>query len=795
MIKNYLKIAFRNIVKNKIYSFINIGGLALGMATTVLLMLWVLNEKRFDGYHQQAKNTYRIKTHMQISDKETWHWAATPLRFAEQFGTIAPEIKSSTRLMPPFADLSLRIGGNLISEKKVAVIDKNWFDVFDYQFVSGNARDFSSDKYNIALTESHAKKFFGNADPMGKTIQLDSLMLTVKAVLKDNPSNSSFNFDVFMQTEARLSDPKMKENDDQWGNFNYQTFIVCTEGVDTKNLSNKLTTELRRLRQDTTANCTLEVQPIADIHFDDSIQDNALAEIGDKNALTIFSIIAFFILLIACINYVNLTTAKASQRMKEVSVKKMIGASKTALFQQFFVESILTSFIAAGIAVILINICLPFLSEIADNRFTLADNPIIWAILGSITVLSIVLTGIYPSLLLSSFRPIKLLKGNNIIGTKNSSFRKGLVVFQFTFTIVLLIATFLIYKQLRYMQSQQLGFDREHIFTFSVPWNVKNAKEVQTIMAEKLKAESSIRDVTISNADMVNVNNTHSGSLNWTGKDPKWEPTATLLSITSNYPDFYDLKLTEGRWFQNNNLSDDNNVVLNETAVREYKIPQPAIGQYFEIHGRKGQIVGIAKDFHYKTVKEKIAPLVIFRSKTWLNTTSVKTEPNQTAKAIAATERIWRELIPEKALKYAFSDAVYEKLHRKELRQLSLFNAFAFVVLLISCFGLFGLATFAAEARVKEIGVRKVLGASVLNILNLLSKDFLKLICIALLIASPIAYWAVHKWLENFAYHITIQWWVFALIGGFIIIITLLTISFQAMKAAVANPVKSLRAE
>jgi putative ABC transport system permease protein len=795
MIKNYCKIAFRNLVKNKVFSSINIGGLALGMATTVLLTLWVLNEWRFDGYHRQAKDIYRIKTHMQISDKETWHWASTPWQFANHFNEIAPEIQSATRIMPPYTDLTIKVGGNLMSDKKIAFVDKNWFETFDYVFISGNARDFASDKFNVAITESRAKRFFGNADPIGKILQMDSLTFTVKAVLKDNPSNSSFDFGVLMQTGARLSNPKMQENDNQWGNFSYQTFIVCREGVDINNLSNKLTTSLRKFREDTTQKCTLDVQPFLGVHFDESIKDNELAELGDRSVLGIFSIIAFFILLIACINYVNLTTARASQRMKEVSVKKMIGATKTALFQQFFTESILTSSIAALLALILINIGLPFLSKITDNHFSLTDNPIIWVILGGITLLSIGLTGIYPSLVLSAFQPIKMLKGIHVGGTKKATFRKGLVVFQFTFTIVLLIATFLIYKQLQFMQSQQLGYDREHIFTFSIPWSIKNGKEIQTRMANKLKTESSILDVTNSNSDLVDVKNMHSGSLNWTGKDQNWKPTATLLSITPNYPQFYDLKLTEGRWFEEGNLSDVNNVILNETAIREYNIPKPVIGQYFELHGRKGQIVGIAKDFHFRSVREKITPLVLFSSKTWLGTISIKTAPNQTAKAIASAERIWREMIPEVAFKYAFVDETYEKLHRKELRQLTLFNAFALVVLLISCFGLFGLATFAAEVRIKEIGVRKILGASVGSIVHLLSKDFLKLILIAFIVASPIAWWATHKWLENFAYHINIDWWVFPIAGFITLFIALLTVSFQAVKAAVVNPVKSLRTE
>jgi putative ABC transport system permease protein len=795
MVTNYIKIAIRNLGKNKLFAAINIGGLALGMATTVLLTLWVLNEYHFDGYHRQGADIYRVKTHMKISDKETWHWANIPLRLPEHFSAIAPEIRSATRLMPPYADLTWRVNGNLISDKKVGFVDQNWFDVFDYQFISGNKQDFASDKFNVAMTESHAKKYFGNADPIGKTIGWDSLTFTVKAILKDNPSNSSFDFGMLVQNEARLSKFGVRDNESNMGNFNYQTFVVCTEGANTRQLSDKLTNKLRELRSDTTNNCILEVQPLADVHFDNSIQINELAELGDRSVLGIFAVIALFILLIGCINYVNLTTAKASLRVKEVSVKKIIGADTSALFQQFFTESILTSTIAAALAVGLIQLGLPVLSKVADNHFSLATNPIIWAILGGITVLAIGLTGIYPSLLLSSFEPLKLLQGRNVAGAKSAGFRKGLVVFQFTFTIVLLIATFLISKQLQFMQSQQLQYDREHIFSFSFPWDMKNADQIRERVAQRLRTEPAVRDVTMSNSDMVDIKNTHSGSLNWTGKDPNWRPTATMLSIERNYPQFFDLELTEGRWHEAQNLSDENNVVLNETAVREYGIPKPVIGQYFELHGRKGQIIGVAKDFHFKTVKDKISPLVMFSNKGWRSTLSVKTQPHQTSQAIAATERIWRDLVPNQALKYAFVDETYEKLHRKELRQLELFNAFAAIVLLISCIGLFGLATFAAETRTKEIGIRKTLGASVGHIVQLLSKDFLKLVVIAFVVAAPIAWWLAHRWLENFAYHVSVEWWIFAVAGGAILLIALATVSFQAIKAALANPVKSLRTE
>ncbi len=795
MIRNYLKIALRSILKNRTYSFINITGLALGMATAVLLVLWVQNELSYDGYHRKANNIYRINTHLKINDTESWHWGNTPLKFGEYLKDNTPEIQRFTRLNIPYGDFSLGIKNDIIAEEKLAFVDKNWFQVFDYQLVRGNVKDFERDKNNIAITESRAKKFFGDADPIGKIIKHDSLNFMVQVVLKDLPSNSSFPFEVIAQNEARLVDPKILENDAQWNNFNYQTFIVGSDGMNIKAVSAKFTKLLIKLRAEEDSKTTLELSPLKALHFDSIITTEGMPPAGDRKVLYIFSIIAVFILLIACINYVNLTTAKASQRSKEVSVKKIIGASTGSLFNQFFIESIITSLCAALLAIVLIIYGLPVLGNIVNNHFSLSENPVIWAILGGITLLSVLLTGIYPSILLSSFQPLKLLKGASIGGTKNATFRKSLVVFQFTFTIVLLIGTLLIFRQLRFIQEKNLGYNKEHIFTFTIPWSIKNKEAVKQTMLEKLKAESSIQDVTVSNANIIDLRNTHSGSLNWKGKDPKWEPTVSPFAVLPNLQTFFKLKLSSGRWFEEGNKADENNVVLNETAIKEFKILLPAVGQQFEFNGRKGQIIGIAKDFHFRSPKEKIKPMLMFTGNNWLSSVFVKTAPNQFQKSIAIAEKTWKELVPNVAFKYEFLDESYQNLHRSEEKQLVMFNVFAGIVLLISCFGLFGLATFSAEVRIKEIGIRKVLGASVASIINLLSKDFLILVLISIVLASPIAYWAMDKWLQDFAYHVNIDWWIFALSALLITVIALLTVSYQAIRAALMNPVKSLKTE
>jgi putative ABC transport system permease protein len=676
----------------------------------------------------------------------------------------------------------------------VAFVDKNWFDVFDYQFIKGNSASILSDKYNAVLSEKKAQELFPNENPIGRVIKHDSLLFVVGAVVKNSPSNSSFQYDVLLQNEARMSNPSIAENDENWGNFNYQSFIVGSKDMNPKKASEKLTQFLKKSRKSEEDNTQLELQKLSEIHFDNIFQSAGLAPSGDKTIVNIFSLVALFILLIASINYINLTTAKASQRIKEVCIKKMIGATKMGLFYQFILESFLTSFIAALFSLLLIYFGLPLMNELSESNFSLVSNPTIFYILGGIAIVSVFLTGIYPSLFISSFNPTQSIKGSLGFNTKSSGFRKGLVVFQFTFTVVLLMSTLLIFKQLTFIQTKPLGYNKEHVFTIEVPWNLPNSANVGKVISQKLKLESSVKEVSMSNAKIVNILNTHSGSLKWPGKDTTWNPTTTLLKVSPNYKDFFNLKLIEGRWL-NDQKADESNYILNETAIKEFKIPKPWIGQSFEVNGRKGEIVGIVKDFHFKSLKEPITPIVLFNNSEYLSTINIKAHIGQYEEALASSEIIWKQLVPNSIMKYEFLDDAFNNLHKNESKQLKMFNAFAVIVLLISCFGLFGLATFAAEIRIKEIGIRKVMGASISSIVNLLSKDFLILVSISIVLATPIAWWAMKKWLQQFAYHIDFDTSIWLLSSVFVIVIAFLTVSYQAIKAALMNPVKSLKTE
>jgi putative ABC transport system permease protein len=793
MLQNYLKIALRNLVRNKVYPFVNILGLAIGMASTVLILLWVKNESSFDQHHSKSKEIYRINIESKITDTETRHVAFTPLKFMGYFKKDVPEIQEAARMNVPYGDFQIKINKELFLEKECVFVDKNWFELFDYQIVNGSLIDFKKDKYSVLITESKAKKYFGNQNPIGKIIQHDSINFKVATVVKDLPSYTGFRFEIFMQDEVRLMDPQTLANSSEMGNFDYTTFIQVHKNVNAKALSKKLSDLFLKIRGEKAKNTTVFIQPLAEIHFDNIVQSDNLLH-GDKQITYIFGIVALFILIIACINYVNLTTAQVSKRAKEISIKKIIGSSKSGLFYQFFIESIITVLLSLGIAVVLIDLALPFLEETTQTNFTIFENNQIWAVLGFTTLISILLTGIYPSLLLSKFQPLKAIKGISQISAKNSYFRQGLVVFQFTFTIFLLICTALIFKQLRFIQSKNLGYEKENIFRIELPWDMPPNESVFTALTDKLRNENSITEITAGNGNIIDEHGSISGNFDWDGRKPDWNPSTGRFSVAANFQEFFKLKMADGRWFNKDNKADEQNVILNETAIKTFKIRKPFIGQRFEINGQKGQIIGVVKDFHFRSPKEKITPIVL-TTEPELFYVYVKTTRAKTAESLAKTQIIWNELVKSQPFKYEFLDDNYEKLHRREQTQLLLISIFSSIVLFIACLGLFGLATFTAEARTKEIGIRKVLGASVTQIVNLLSKDFLKLVILGIVIASPIAYWAMNKWLQDFAYRVEISWWIFALAGMTAIVIALLTVSYQSIKAALANPVKSLRTE
>ena len=791
MLKNYLKTAWRSIWKNTTISVINIVGLSVGMTAAILIFLWVNNEINFDNYHKDSDSIYRLTTNLKANN---WIWETSPLLLAGAIKEEVPGIENVARLYDGNWPVFI-INNNTAYEKKCAYIDDSWFTLFHYDFIEGNASAFAQDENSIILTASATKKYFGNRDALGATIRVDSMSYVVKGIIKDPLPNSSFQYSSFLPLNSLLKDADRRANDEQWQNANYITFIKTAKGVDQSLLSSKITNVYKSKSGDQEVNISLT--GLKDMHFETDIQSSVFTH-GNKTTVYVFTILGFLLLLIACINYVNLTTAKASLRAREVSVRKMIGAKKSHLFLQFIVESLLISMLSLVATLFLIQLCLPVFNTVTGKNFLLPlTSPSLWKIIGITLFFALLLNSIYPALVLSSFKPLSVFRGFTILKVKDSYFRKALVTLQFTISVMLITGTVIIYKQMDFIQSTNPGYNRSQVISFPLPADVGNENQNATIQTirQSLLAHSSIQNVTVANQSIVNVGSMSTGSADWDGHDTSYNPKIAQLSTDASFANTLQLQMKEGRWFMEGNESDKNNVVLNEEAVADLHIHIPVIGQRFSFKGRQGQVIGVVKDFNYKSMHDKSGPLVAFNDPNWFRFFMVRVAPGNAQKAIAEIQNTWKQFLPGRPLEYTFLDDSFNELYNQDQQTSSLIFTLAIIAIAISCLGLFGLAAFTAEQRVKEIGIRKVLGATIANITTLISKDFVKLVCIAIIIATPVSLMAMNSWLQNFAYKINISWWMFALSGLIALCIALLTVCFQAIKAALANPVKSLRTE
>jgi putative ABC transport system permease protein len=787
MFNIYLKSALRSLWKNKSTNGINIAGLSVGMSAAILILIWVQNEMSFDNYHPDADKIFRLT---ESDNHDQLIWEGTPLLLADAAVKDIPEIEKVARIntgnLPVF-----NLNNNPAYEKKCAYVDDDWFSIFHYDFIEGTATSFGSNVFSVILTASEAKKYFGNRDAMGATIRIDSMNYRVKAIVADPPANSSFQYNAFIPLRVLLLDKDRRENDESWGNNNYITFIKLKPGANPVLVDKKLT---KLIADNNDQSILISSISVKQLHFESNIQSSSFIR-GNWNTVYIFSALAFLLLLVACINYVNLTTAKASLRAREVSVRKMIGAERLQLFYQFITESLLISFIALFCTIVLIHMVLPFFNVITAKNFILPLTSLsMWKVLGGTLAVAVLLNSIYPALLLSSFKPLNVFRGITVLKVKDVHFRKGLVVLQFTISVILISASIIIYTQMQYIQKSNPGYNREHVLSLNLPPSIGlDRKEalMQNIKRELLR-QGGIEKVSLSNQSIVNVGSM-SWSSDWDGREVNFNPKIRQLSTDADYERTMELQLKEGRWFLPGNKADINNVVLNETAVKELNIHLPVIGQRFTFQGRKGQIIGVVKDFNYQSLRDKTGPLIAFNAPDWYRFFMVRIAPGNATKALQEIQQVWKKYLPEDPLEYNFLDDSFNQLYKGDQQISSLIFVFALIALMISSLGLFGLAAFTAEQRLKEIGIRKVLGATVSGITSLLSKDFVKLVCIAIIIGSPIAWWAMNKWIENFANRTDIGLWMFALAGVIAVLIALISVSFQAIKAAMANPVKSLR--
>jgi len=796
MIKNYFKTAWRSLLHNRSMAALNITGLAVGMTAAVLIFLWVDNEMSFDRDQPGADRTYSMITRLPSRSTE---WEGAAMGLADAVKKEVPGLEKVTRLntdnQPVF-----EVPGAPQYEKRSAYVDGNWFDVFSYSFIAGNATAFGQDPYSLVLTVSGARRYFGNADAVGKTIRIDSMLYTVRGVVADAPANSSFQYEAYLPIAALLKNPAYREKGENWGNTDYRTFVRLAPGTRVDATETRLSDVLQKYGHDDANGNFIGLQKLTDLHFDNSHSDS-LFEHGNRSAVWLFSLLGLVILVVACINYVNLTTAKASLRSKEVSIRKIIGAARGQLFLQFVAESLLVSLFALGLTIALVRIALPAFGQLTGKDFTHAlESLALWKVLGITLLSATILNSVYPALLLSSFHPLNIFRGITLLKVKDSYFRKGLVVVQFSMSILLMTGTVVIYRQMHYVLTSNPGYDREQVLLVRLPRQVQTGdrqeearNHIQMIRQELLR-HGGVEQVSMASQPVVQIGAVNNGA-DWEGRDTSVTKKVAQLSADASLLKTLHLELATGRWFRDGDKADEANYILNETAVRELNIRQPVIGAYFRMHGEAGRIVGVVKDFHFKSLHEKVGPLVIFNNPSWGQLFLIRTAPQAAGSAVAAIQAIWQRELPGRPLEYSFLDEQFNNLYRGDTVVSSLILVFASLAVFISTLGLFGLAAFAAERRRREIGIRKILGATTVSIGGLLSREFVILVGIAVLIATPLAGWAMGGWLQNFAYRVGLSWWMFVLPGAFALVLALGITGWQAVRISLKNPVRSLRVE
>jgi putative ABC transport system permease protein len=799
MVLKYFAIALRSIRKNKSTGMINLLGLSIGITASIFILLWVGNEISFDKRHPNSANIYRITNHIQVNKEESWAWESSPMLLAAAAQKEIPEIEGVARIMPNvWGGQVFKINNTLFSEKSSAYIDPGWFNLFKYDFLAGNAAGFTQNPFSIILTESKAKKYFGNSNAIGQLIKVDTVNYQVAGIVKDIPINSSFQFDILLQMDGRLANPETYKNDKNWNNFGYATFIAINKLVNYKKIENELTEIINKNR--TNNNDVVSLLPLSKMYFDNSLQSSDFPH-GNKKTTYLFSAMAFLLLLSACINYVNLTTAKASLRAKEVGIRKITGAKRRDLFFQFLAESFCISCLAILCSLFLLQIALPIFNSITEKQFELNLNSLLlWKVLAGTLFFAALFNGIYPALLLSSFQPLQVFRGRSILKLRDGAFRNGLVVFQFSLSIVLIIGSIVIFRQLAFIQHSHPGYSVAQVISVKIPYNSyrsldeKMTKNFFRTIKNELGKSSAIAAVSTGGAPIVAVSSASSGNADWDGRDTTYNPTIAMLSVDADFQQMFKVRLAAGHWFKTG-TEDTHNYLLNETAVAAFNCKKPVLGQRFTWGGDTGRIVGIVKDFHFKSMREKIGPMVLSNNSGADDYFFIKTTPGNSTAALHSAEKVWTKFIPNEPFDYTFLEDSFNTLYKDDVKTSRLILIFSLIAIIISALGLFGLAAFTAERRTKEIGIRKVLGATITQITSLLSKDFLKLVILAIFVGSPIAWYTMNRWLQDFAYRIDISVWMFLVAGILSVAIAMIAVSFQSVKAAVANPAESLKSE
>ncbi len=798
MLFNYLKLAWRNIRNNKLFSAINILGLAIGLACCILMFLFIQHETSYDKFNAKANETYRVTSESK-GPAGLAKLAVTPAPWAPLMKKDYPEIQNYARILKDERSVVGQPDGQQFYESDLLYVDSTFFDVFSFNLERGQKINALTAPNSIVLTSSAAKKYFGDADPIGKTLSVNSFGRTftvqVTAISENAPSNSHFNFNALVSLKV------FGDLSELWSFHMFQTYLVVNSQVSKDRLEEKF----KGFNQKYLANNPqadgmhdILLQPLTSIHLN-SQMTGELGINGEITYVYIFTGVALFILLIACFNFTNLSTAKAVTRAKEVGLRKVAGAYRAQLITQFLGEAILIAFISLILSIVITALALPLFNQLSGRELVLDlfKNRQLTILISALIIFVGIISGIYPALVLSAFKPIEVLKGKFLKSSKGISFRKGLVTLQFVVSMILIASTILVGKQLRYMQNKKLGFDKENVAIISLP------RDSDSLRLQQLRNSLVQEKVTSAAASSVPGTNIPVNLVNDGNADLTKAISMQMLFTDPMFLKTMNMKLVAGRDFSETQQSDkDQGFILNQEAVKKmgWKNPSDAIGKTFQwvqpnVVLKSGRVIGVVEDFHITPLKSAVQPLVIHYLPRRFQYLYVKFQQSNSSMMIASIEKKFKALFPKQSFEYSFLDDKLNNLYASERKLGSIFTWFSMLAIIIACMGILGLSLYSIQQKMKEIGIRKVLGATVAGISIKLLKEFLKPVAIAAILATPIAWYGMNKWLENFAYRIEINGWVFALTTFIVLVIAILTMCVQSIKAALSNPVDTLRSE
>lgn len=789
MLKNYFIVTFRNLFKNGFYSFINISGLALGITCSILIVLWVADEKSFDKFHPKADRLYQVWVNAYFDGKVN-SWTSVPLPTYEAMKTADANIAHALvtdwggeHLLATTEDKRINKKGYFVSEE--------FLEMFQFPLIAGNAEQVLDDASNIVITESTAKAFFGDEDPMGKVIRVDNQHdVKVAGVLKDVPRNSSFQFDYLLPYKFwRNTSDWVKRNETNWGNYSFQVFVEVNDARNKEDVENSIRKMLEAHGEDKEIKHEFFLYPLLRWRLHSSFE-NGIETGGMNDYVQLFTVIAIFIIVIACINFMNLATARSERRAREVGIRKSVGSRRHELVFQFIGESIIISFISYAIAVLGAQLLLPAYNTMVDKQLTIDYmSREFWLFSFGIVFVTGFLAGSYPALYLSGFQPVKVLKGKPNIGKGGSLPRKVLVTMQFGFSIFLIISMFVIYNQIQLAKGRNIGYSQENLITIPV-----NKDYHDNYKPLKLELESSgvVESVTMANSAITDINSNN--FVGWPGKPDELKVIFTTIAANYDWTKTMGIKMIEGRDFDENIKSDSMAIIVNKAAIKVMGLKDP-IGTELDLWGKKRKLIGVTDDVLMGSPYEEVKPMFSVIDDWWGNITVRLSKTNDLPASLQAVEKIFKKYGPNYPFEYTFVDVEFQKKFTTINLTSKLASLFAILAVIITGLGLFGLAAFTAEQRTKEIGIRKVMGASVASLVNLISKDFSVLVVIAFVIWAPLSWWAMTQYLERYTIRTDISWWIFPVTGAIALVFALLIVSTQALRAAHSNPVNSLRNE